>query len=386
MNKQRPCVVLSANAAWNIANFRLGVAGALIDAGYQVIALAPPDGHVTRIEAAGVSFVPIAINRKGMNPMEDLALYREYARQLASIRPVAYLGWTIKPNIFGSAACRRLGIPAIPNIAGLGFAFGKENLLTLVVRVLYKFALARAHRVFFQNDEDLEHMVGSGIVKREVCARLPGSGVDVERFSPRPAPALDGRPFRVLMCARLLKEKGFADLADAVKLLKAGGHSIDVRLLGPFDDDNPSALRPEQIEAWVNDGLFSYLGEAQDIRPHLADVDAVVLPSYYREGLPRALLEAASMAKPVITTDSVGCRDSVVNDVTGLLCRARDPAHLADRLLTLMSMTADERLAMGARARARIVQHFDERLVAAAYLAVVRQVSGVASPADLAAP
>lgn len=369
----RGTVVLSSNTAWSIANFRLGVARGLQEAGFEVIAVAPPDEHVATIEAAGLRFVPMPMNRKGRNPLEDLGLLWRYRQLLADIRPVAYLGWTIKPNVYGGIACRWLSIPSIHNIAGLGYAFAQENLLTRVARQLYRWGLGGACKVFFQNEEDRQLMLDAAIVPADRTERLPGSGVDLSRFAASPLPVLEGRPLRLLMCARLLREKGFADLVAAARLLRAEGRRVDIALLGQFDTDNPSALSPAEVQAWVDQGWVSYLGGTDDVRPHIAAADAVVLPSYYREGVPRILLEAASMGRPVITTDSVGCRDAVRHGETGLLCRPQDPQDLARQIRQLAEMTTEERSRMGHLARARVEREFDERLVIRSYLDALQQ-------------
>jgi glycosyltransferase involved in cell wall biosynthesis len=361
-------IALAANAAWNIVNFRLGLARGLMAAGYEVIAIAPPDEHVPRIEAAGVRFVPMPMNRKGTNPIEDIGLLWRLYTTLRRERPAVYLGFTIKPNVYGGLACRWLGIASIHNIAGLGFAFGSETLLTRVARQLYSWGLGEALTVFFQNDDDRELLVRQGVVKQDATRRLPGSGVDTERFALQSAPPRAGRAFRVLLCARLLRDKGIAEYAQAARLLHQSGCDIEFRLLGFFDHDNPGAIQPAEIETWEAQGLLRHLGSADDVRPHLAAVDAVALPSYYREGLPRTLLEAASMGKPIVTTDSVGCREAVVDGVTGLLCRPRDPVDLARKLRQLVELPPDELAAMGRRARERAVRDFDEHIVVDRYI------------------
>lgn len=359
---------LVSNTAWSIANFRLGLARGLQEAGYEPIAVAPPDEHVGRIEAAGLPYLPLEMNRKGTNPVEDLALMLALRRLMSRWQPMAYLGWTIKPNVYGGLACRQLGIPSIHNIAGLGFAFSQDSLLNRVARQLYRWGLGRAHHVFFQNTDDQQLMLDAGLVAPGIVSRLPGSGVDTTRFPMTPLPPAGERPLRLLMVARLLREKGVGELAEAVRQLRQRGLPIEVRLLGPFDTGNPAALSPEEIRAWVDEGLLQHLGSTDDVRPHLADCDAVVLPSHYREGLPRTLLEAASMGRPIITTDWVGCRDAVVDGLTGWLCQPRDPQDLARCIEALARMDPAARAEMGRQARARIEREFDERLVIRAYL------------------
>jgi glycosyltransferase involved in cell wall biosynthesis len=362
---------LVSNTAWSIANFRLGLARGLREAGYEPIAVAPPDEHVQRILDAGLTYLPVEMNRKGTNPVEDLALTLVLHRLMRQWQPMAYLGWTIKPNVYGGLACRQLGIPSIHNIAGLGFAFSQDSMLNRVARQLYRWGLGRAHHVFFQNTDDHRLMLDAGLIAPGIASRLPGSGVDTTHFPMTQLPQVGNRPLRLLMVARLLREKGVGELAEAVRRLRLRGLPVEVRLLGPFDTGNPAALNPEEIRAWEKEGLLLHLGCTDDVRPHLANCDAVVLPSHYREGLPRTLLEAASMGRPIITTDWVGCRDAVVDGLTGLLCKPRDPEDLARCIERLALMSASERTEMGRRGRERIEREFDEKLIINAYLATI---------------
>jgi glycosyltransferase involved in cell wall biosynthesis len=365
----RPLVILSTNAAWNIANFRLGLARGLMEAGYEVVALAPPDAYVPAIEQAGMRFVPLPMNRKGMNPVEDLLLLWRMCRLLARERPAAFLGYTIKPNVYGGIACRWLGIPSIHNVAGLGFAFAREGLLARVARQLYRWAFRRARIVFFQNEEDRRQMVDAGVVEIARTERLPGSGVDTERFSPIVAAVRrETSRFRVVLCARLLREKGIAEFAEAAALLQARGRSVDCVLVGPFDADNPSAISPAEVARWVESGQLRHVGGTDDIRPHFAQADLVVLPSFYREGVPRSLLEAASMGKPIVTTDWIGCRETVIDGKTGFLCRPNDAVDLADKIARMMDMGAEARARMGEAGRRHVEERFDERIVVRHYI------------------
>ena len=370
-------VVLAINAAWNIANFRGGLIRGLQADGWEVVAMAPRDAHVPRVEALGCRFVEIPMHGSGTNPWQDWMLYRRFKTALTAERPAAFLGFTIKPNVYGSLAAHRLGIPVINNIAGLGTAFMRTNWLTAVAHLLYRLALRRSHRVLFQNEEDRSHFVEAGLVEQACTQRVPGSGVDLAAFVPAPLPAFGAaRPMRFLFIGRLLRDKGVPELASAARELRARGANIEVRLLGFLDVDNPSAISRAEIEAWQAEGVLEYLGSTDDVRPHIAAAHCVVLPSYYREGVPRTLLEAAAMARPLITCDSVGCRDAVDDGVNGFLVRVRNASDLSRQMQRFAALTDDQREAMAHASRRKVEREFDEQLVIDAYRCLLRDIGG----------
>jgi glycosyltransferase involved in cell wall biosynthesis len=295
---------------------------------------------------------------------------------LQSIRPVAYLGYSIKPNTYGSIAARALNIPVINNIAGLGAAFIRDDYLTKVVRGLYRFALKRSHRIFFQNAEDQELFVHAGMAEKNVCGLLPGSGIDVLKYPTVPIAAPDGRRFRFLLIGRMLRDKGVQEFAGAAKLLRQRDVEAEFQLLGPIDPANANSVSVEMIRAWEQDGLVSYLGMTDDVRPYIAQADCIVLPSY-REGVPRSLLEAAAMARPIIATDVVGCRDAVDHDHNGYLCKVRDFADLAEKMVQMIALTPAQRAAMGTAGRSKVEAEFDEQIVIQKYLSALTSLSPV---------
>lgn len=366
----RHTIVVASNTAWSIANFRLGLARHLMQHGYDVLALSPPDEHVPAILAAGVRFVPVAMDRTGTNPLRDAGLVRRIHAVLQAERPLAYLGFTIKPNVYGGLACRWLGIPSIHNVTGLGFAFARKSPVTSIARGLYRIGLGAAAMTFFQNEDDRALAQRLGLVDASRTRVLPGSGVDTTHFAPRPSlPRADER-FTFLFCGRVLRDKGIVELVQAARQLRQAGRSVRFQVLGALGDANPTAVAHSEFEAWLQEGVLEYLGTTNDVRGAMAAADCVVLPSYH-EGMPRSLLEAAAMGKPVITTDVPGCRDAIESGVTGLLSRVRDADDLARQLQRMLDMPQAERAAMGAAARQRAVRQFDEQLVLTQYLDVI---------------
>ena len=372
-------VLVALNSAWNAANFRAGLLAALVRDGREVVVVAPADAHVPALTALGCRFVPLPIDSHGLNPARELRLLWRFYRLLRAERPAVYLRYTIKPNVYGSIAAHLAGVPVVNNIAGLGSPFLAGGPLRGAVRALYRVALSRSAKVFFQNDEDLRLFVRERLVPAARADRLPGSGVDLRRFALAP-PRAPGASHaqRFLMIARLLRDKGVLEYVEAAARVRALHPQARFALVGPIDATSPSAIAPAELARWVAAGTIDYLGVAADVRPLIAAADCVVLPSY-REGTPRTLLEAAAMGRPVIATNVPGCRAVVDDGITGLLCRPRDAADLAAAILRMRALPPSAREAMGRLGRAKVEAEFDERVVVRRYRAVIQALEGEAA-------
>lgn len=376
MNKK---IVISVNTAWNICNFRAGLVKSFVRQGYEVLVLAHDDEYAPRLTALGCHFKQLHMDQHGTSPSHDLALLIKYRRVFQSVRPFAYLGFTIKPNVYGSIAAGSLAIPVINNIGGLGSTFLHGAMLTEFVKQLYRFSLRRSSRVFFQNRDDRQLFLDAGMARESVSELLPGSGVDLHHFHPLPmAPAARG--FRFLLIARMLKDKGIEEYVAAARIVRQHIPASEFQLLGGIDADNPNAIRLDQIRKWQAEGLVRYLDRADDVRPYLGQADCVVLPSY-REGVPHSLLEAAASARPIIATDVVGCKDIVDDNRNGFLCRVKSAADLADKMIRMVKLTPEQRACMGACGRVKVVREFDEDIVIKKYLSAIRQIEDASIPA-----
>ena len=315
----------------------------------------------------GVERVPIEIDRAGLNPFTDLRLLLKYRALLQRIRPAAYLSYTIKPNIYGAFAAASLGIPALPNVSGLGTAFIRGGGLQALVTRLYRIGFASAPVVFFQNQEDKALFIDRRIVKPSQAQVLPGSGVDLDFFLPAPLP--NGHP-TFLFIGRLLRDKGVVEFVEAARVLRADYPEARFQLLGAVDEGNRTGIGQAEVDGWVADGIVEQLGTTDDVRPFIAAATAVVLPSY-REGLPRSLLEAAAMARPLIASDVPGCRDVVEDGVNGFLSEVRNPGSLAAAMRRLLQLPRPQQIAMGEAGRKRVQERFSEAFVVRAYLDVL---------------
>lgn len=353
-------------------NFRAPIISGLHQQGWRVIAAAPVDEASPQLRQMGAEFEPIAIDSKGLSPINDLALVVRYRALMRRIGPDAFLGFTPKPNIFGSLAAQSCGVPAVNTVTGLGTGFLSGRALQGLVTMLYRLAFRRSARVFFHNQDDLELFVAKRLVAADKAMVVAGSGIDLERFAPvdrKPS----GRPPTFLFIGRFLRDKGVDEFIAAAGQVKRERRAL-FRMIGAIED-HPKAASRALIEAAAARGDVELLGTTGDVRPFIADADCVVLPSY-REGLPRVLLEASAMATPVIASDVPGCRQAVDDGVTGLLCEARSACSLAAAITAFADMSFDEQMTMGGKGRAKAEREFSQTRVVAAYLNALQGIGG----------
>lgn len=362
-------VVISANSSWNLANFRAAIIAGLLKREYRVCAVVPDDESASSLRAMGVEVHHVPVDARGLSLVRDAHLLLSYRRLLRRLRPSAFLGFTAKPNIYGSIAAAQHGIPVLNTITGLGTGFLSGRMLQSIVSILYRWGLRHSYRVFFHNPDDRDLFIAQKIVTATQAALVPGSGVDLQYFSP--APERDAaRPPTFLFIGRFLKDKGAMEFAQAAVLLRKR-RTARFQMLGSIED-HPKAVPREAFQNLVREGTIELLGTTEDVRPYIAEADCIVLPSY-REGLPRVLLEASAIARPAIATDVPGCRHAIEDGVTGLLCEARSAASLAKAMTTMAQMSPRERAAMGWRARQRAEREFSQERVVEAYLDALQQ-------------
>jgi glycosyltransferase involved in cell wall biosynthesis len=357
-------VLLTANAAWNIWNFRRPLVEALLADDCQVTVLAPEDEAAHRLSELGCRFRPLVMNVKGLNPLDDVLLATRMRRVFAAERPDAILSYTIKNNVFGALAAKSLKIPFIPNVTGLGTAFLSGRALQALVEQLYRTAFRSLPTVFFQNDDDRALFLERKLIQPAQAALLPGSGIDLVQFAPAAFPQ-DGPPV-FLMIARLLRDKGVVEYVEAARRVRAQVPEARFQLLGAAGAANRTAIDLDTVRGWEQSHGIEYLGTCADVRPHIAVAQCVVLPSY-REGAPRTLIEAAAMARPVIATDVPGCRAVVDAGQSGFLCQPRDADSLAEAMLRFLALSPGERRAMGARGRAKMEREYCHSIIVNAY-------------------
>lgn len=372
--RMRLRIAVVANTSWYLFNFRRNLMRALHDDGHHVVAVGGDGAFAQRLREQGFKHCPVRFSGAGTRPWRELATVFTLRRALRDERIDLVLSYTPKGNLYAALAGRGLQVAQVMNVSGLGRAFTSPGATSGVAHLLYRWTVARAAWVFFQNKEDRRLFVETGYVREDRTSRLPGSGVDLGTFTPASLPSHEADGGVFLMVARLLWDKGVREYVDAARALRKQWPGVRFQLLGPLDRSPRSGVPRAALEGWVAESLVEYLGETDDIRPFLRAADCVVLPSYYREGVPRSLLEAAATMRPVITTDAVGCRDTVDPGISGLLCRPRDAADLGEKMAQFLAMTAEQRKAMGVAGRQKMEREFDERLVIDAYRERIRTI------------
>ena len=359
-------IAIVLNTSWNIYNFRLNLVKALLEKGHEVIAIAPKDEYSSKLIEAGCKYEEVKMDSRGANPLKDIALTFELYRIYKSRRPDVILQYTIKPNIYGTFAASALKIPVINNVCGLGTAFLNKNLVSKIALELYKLAFRFSKQVYFQNNEDKEFFISSNIIERTKADLLPGSGVDFKRFVPS-INNTNNAPFTFLLISRLIHDKGILEYIDAVKILKSEGVNAKFQILGRIDEKHARGIKKELIDDWINEDVVQYLGSTDDVRPFINNADCIVLPSY-REGTARSLLEAASSAKPIVTTDVAGCNNIVQHNVNGFLCESKNAKDLAEKMGDMLTLDKNLLDKMGKEGRKIIECGFGEKIVIDKYL------------------
>lgn len=366
-------IIISANTSWYLYNFRKNTIITLIENGFIVTALAPNDSYSEKLEKLGVRFIDVSIDQGGTNPINDLRTLIQFNKVFSSNRYDVVLNFTPKNNIYSTLAAKINKIKVINNIAGLGILFINESVTSKIARLLYKISQRSADKIFFQNEDDKKLFLEHNLSNESITARLPGSGVDLSRFEV--IPSQDDGVVRFLLIARMLYDKGIGHYVEAARVLKAKyGNNVEFNLLGFLAVENPSAVSEVEMQSWVDEGIVNYLGVSDEVEKEIAKADCMVLPSFYREGVPKSLLEAGAMGKPIVTTDNVGCRETVNDGVNGFLCVPRSTQSLIDKLELIIQMSHEERLTMGLKSREKIENEFDESIVINCYLDAIKEV------------
>ncbi|WP_283628144.1 glycosyltransferase family 4 protein [Shewanella baltica] len=364
-------VVFSASTSWYPYNFRLNTLKAFLKMGCKVYVVAPKDEYSSRYEGIGVSYIEVKIDRGGVNPISDLGSIISYFNIYTSVKPDYIFNFTPKCNIYSTIVGRIFTKNIINNMSGLGAGLSKKNLVYYCSLSLYYFSQNLARKVFFQNKSDLDFMVNKGIVKAEKCELIPGSGVDLERFQ---FSVKDSKQVTFIFSGRLLYPKGVGLFYEAARKLKREfGDKVNFSILGFVDEKAVNSVSKMVLADWVKSGNIDYLGATDDVVPYLRSASCIVLPSYYAEGVPKSLLEAAASGLPIITTDSVGCRETVEHNVNGFLCEPKSLDSLILCMRNFVNLSNDQRMAFGIRSREKVEKEFDETIVIQKYLRVINE-------------
>jgi glycosyltransferase involved in cell wall biosynthesis len=376
----KPILGLTVNNFWDLWFWRQALIRTLQGAGFEVLAVGPPGPYEEAVARLGCWVDTYPLDRRGLNPVGELrslaGLYAIYRRW----RPAIAHHFTIKPNLYGTLAARLAGVPVvIATVTGLGYIWTddgpKARVLRAILEPIYRRVLRLADAVIYLNEEDRRTLGG----RRTVL--IPGEGIDLETFSPSAVPPERRAALRselglgpdnhvVLMVGRMLRHKGVLEFVEAARRVRAACPGAVFVLVGPSDEGNPARIPPEKLQAWESEGAVRYLGVRGDVRDLMAVADVVVLPSY-REGIPRVLIEAAAMGRPLVATDVPGCREVVRNGVNGLLVPARDAVALAEAIESLLK-NPKLRAEFGAASRQLAEERFSDQRVVGSILDLYR--------------
>ena len=338
----------------------------------DIYILTHANSYKSQVEKTGLKVIDIGSGN--VNPLKVTSYIYNLYKALKKIKPDVCLTFSIRPAIWGNIITRRLHIPTITNITGTGPLFESQSMAYRIARILYQTALRKTRKVFFQNNDDMNLFVKKKFVKSSVAERIPGSGVDYNKFSPAGIRTRENGSFTFLFIGRLIKDKGIFEYINAARITRKKYPHANFNIIGPFWTQNlkNNTITQTQLHNWIDEGVIDYLGEKKDVRKYIGEADCVVLPSY-REGTSNTLLEAASMEKPAIATNTTGCREIVEDKITGLLCNVKDETDLADKMQKMISLSEQERKQMGQRARQKIIKEYDKQIVIAAYLKAIKE-------------
>lgn len=373
-------VLLFANTDWYLYNFRRSLALAIQASGYEVLLVSPDGEYGQRLRDLGLRWEPLPMDRRSLNPVREAVLLMHLTSLMRRERIDLVHGFTIKSAVYGALAGRFAGTRArVSAVAGLGYVFTSSSLKAKLLRPMVKGLLrltlgGKGARLILQNPDDVALFERAGLIEASRIRLIHGSGVDCRRFVPGQGRDVPGSVTpRVLLAARLLWDKGLGEYVEAARILRAQGREVAFLLAGTPDPGNPGAVPESTVQGWVDEGLLKWLGHVEDMGALFTSVDIVALPTYYGEGLPKSLIEAAACALPLVTTDVPGCREVVANDgVDGLRVPPRDAPALATAIGRLID---DPALAarLGQAARVKALSQFDERLVIGRTLAVYEE-------------
>ena len=336
MNELKKIMVIAPKAK-SIMNFRGDLIKEFIKKGYEVIVVCPEYGQEENLKRIGVKEVlVIKMNKTSTNILSNIQYYNELKRTIKMEKPDKIFAYTIKPVIFGCLAAKKCKVKDIyPMLPGIGMVYLKNDIKTKIIRTIcgiaYKKAFKNAKKVIFQNSDDKLEFLRRKYLKEEKCEVVDGSGVNLERFSRNPLP----KDNVFVMVSRILKEKGVIEYCKAAEIVKKKYPDARFLYLGG-EDNTHNSLKLKDIEEYTSKNIIEYCGTTDDVPDFLKQVTVVVLPSYYREGIPRTLLEALAMGRPIITTNSVGCKETVKDGKNGFLVPIKDINALADKMIYMI--------------------------------------------------
>ncbi|MBQ2818879.1 MAG: glycosyltransferase family 4 protein [Clostridia bacterium] len=348
-------VLIAANHDAGLYKFRKDLIEELLKK-HEVYISLPYGDYIPELENLGCRFIDTPIQRRGMNPIKDLALLKKYCKMMKEIKPDYVVTYTIKPNIYGGVAAKLAKKNYAANITGLGTAFQGNGIIKKLVVVMYKIALRKAKRVFFENVENMQIFIDLGIIEKSQAYHLNGAGVNLSEFDFKEYPALEEET-RFLFMGRVMAEKGIDELLTAMDRLVADGISCSLDILGDYEENYADI-----IKEYTQKGYVRYHGFQKDVRPFIENCHCFVLPSWH-EGMANTLLESAAMGRPLITSNVHGCLEAVRNGESGFLAEIKNAESLAGAMKSFILLSYEEKIAMGKKGREHVERVFSKEVV-----------------------
>lgn len=357
-------VGIVANTTWNIYNFRRNVIRKLVQENIETYVLSPIDEYIKyKDEFPDVVHVPLKkLKRNSTNPIHDIQLTSELKSLYKKYNLDFIVHYTVKPNIYGGVAAHQLGIPSIGIVTGLGYAFIKGGMIETITKFLYRNSLKHHRKIIFENMDDRELFIQENLIESSQGVSIKGCGVDSEYFKPRKNGALTDKTIFTFI-GRLLYDKGLMEFVNAAKSIKKKYKHAEFWIIGNLDPVNPASVPEAELQKWIDSGDITYKGFQSDVRSFIAESDCIVLPSY-REAIARTITEGMSMERPVITTDTAGCREAVDAGVNGYLVPIKNVNALALAMEDFIHTDELARKAMGKSGREKVLNEFDDKLIA----------------------
>ena len=362
----RESILIVSNVTAGLASFRSELIGTL-SRNYEVIILASDNGRKDKLEDLGAKVISVDMELHGTNPLKEIKLVSYYKKQMREIKPKIVLTYTIKPNIYAGMAAANLGIPYVANITGLGPAVENGGILQKITIPLYRHGLRKAQKVFFQNESNRDFMISHHMIKESCYDLLPGSGVNLTKYTVQPYPQTDTVDF--VFISRVVKEKGIEQYLNAAKEIRNKHPETRFHICGGCDEDYEGKLKELH-----DSGIIIYHGRIDDVLGMHKQCSCTVHPSFYAEGMSNVLLESCACGRPIITTDRPGCREVVEDGVNGFVVKQRDSADLIKRIEQFLELSWEERKSMGLAGRAKVEQEFDRGIVIKKYMKEIEHV------------
>lgn len=369
--KKKKLLILG-NSHLVVFKFRGELISTLVEQGYDVWVCFPngPFGEGKQTaKVYGCHFIENKMERRGTNPVKDLGIIKDYYNIIKRVVPDAVLTYTVKPDVYGGIVCAITKTPFIPNITGLGKGLDEKGIVQKLTIELYKKAVKKAKCVFFQNDNDRKFFDLNHIVYPKGVT-LPGSGVNLEKFVPLPYPGKE-EPIRFIYVARVMKAKGIEQFFEAAHEIKKRDPNVEFHICGYCEEDYKMTIKEKTLV-----GEVIYHGLVDDVKLYEEKCHCVVLPSFHPEGVSNVLLEGAACARPLITTDHAGCKETVTDGITGYIVKQRDSKDLIDKMLRFINLSYEEKVQMGMAGRKKVEQEFDRKIVVDAYMKEIRSITG----------